>query len=71
MQKEERILFPLMRQGGHPMIGQPISVMRAEHDDHGGHLQALEKLTQGGVPPEGACNTGAPSTPARANSLMT
>ncbi|PWC28786.1 iron-sulfur cluster repair protein YtfE [Teichococcus aestuarii] len=57
MQKEERILFPLMRQGGHPMIGQPISVMRAEHDDHGGHLQALEGLTQSGVPPEGACNT--------------
>ena len=57
MQKEERVLFPLMRQGGHPMIGQPIRVMRAEHDDHGTHLQALEALTRGGVPPEGACNT--------------
>jgi regulator of cell morphogenesis and NO signaling len=27
MQKEEQILFPLMRRGGHPMISQPIYVM--------------------------------------------
>lgn len=57
MQKEEQVLFPMMRQGGHAMIGHPIAMMRHEHDHHGGHLQALDALTHGGTPPEGACNT--------------
>ncbi|SDE25731.1 iron-sulfur cluster repair protein YtfE [Belnapia rosea] len=57
MQKEEQVLFPLMRRGGHPMIGHPIGMMRHEHDSHGAQLRALDALTTGGVPPEGACNT--------------
>jgi len=57
MQKEEQILFPLMRRGGHPMIANPIGCMRHEHDHHGDHLRALEKLTYAGTPPEGACDT--------------
>lgn len=57
MAKEERVLFPMMRRGGHPMIAQPIAMMREEHDDHGEHLAALERLTQGGQVPEGACNS--------------
>jgi len=57
MQKEEQVLFPLMRRGGHPMIAHPIGMMRHEHDGHGEHLRALEALTDGGVPPAGACNT--------------
>jgi regulator of cell morphogenesis and NO signaling len=57
MQKEEQVLFPLMRRGGHPMIGHPIGMMRHEHDNHGAHLRALDALTTGGVPPAGACNT--------------
>jgi regulator of cell morphogenesis and NO signaling len=57
MQKEEQILFPLMRRGGHPMISQPIYVMTAEHDDHGEHLRELERLTNDFEPPEGACTT--------------
>ena len=57
MQKEEQILFPVMRRGGHPMIANPIGCMRHEHDHHGDHLRALEKLTNAGTPPEGACNT--------------
>jgi regulator of cell morphogenesis and NO signaling len=57
MLKEEQVLFPMMRRGGHPMIGHPIAVMRAEHDDHGEQLRALEALTDGGKPPAGACNT--------------
>lgn len=57
MQKEEQVLFPLMRRGGHPMIGQPIGMMRHEHDGHGAQIRALEALTTGGVPPAGACNT--------------
>lgn len=57
MLKEENILFPLMRRGGHPMIAQPIAVMLAEHDDHGVHLRELEALTNDFVTPDDACPT--------------
>ncbi|MBU6298319.1 MAG: iron-sulfur cluster repair protein YtfE [Alphaproteobacteria bacterium] len=57
MQKEEMILFPMMRRGGGPMIGAPISVMLVEHDDHGTNLRRLESLTNNFEPPEGACTT--------------
>jgi regulator of cell morphogenesis and NO signaling len=57
MQKEEQVLFPMMRRGGHPMIAHPIGAMRHEHDDAGEQLRMVERLTNGGVPPEGACNT--------------
>jgi regulator of cell morphogenesis and NO signaling len=57
MQKEEQILFPLMRRGGHPMISQPIFVMTAEHDEHGANLRELERLTAGFEAPEDACPT--------------
>jgi regulator of cell morphogenesis and NO signaling len=57
MQKEEQILFPMMVRGGAPMIGHPIAIMRHEHDSHGTHLKALDALTHGATPPDGACNT--------------
>jgi regulator of cell morphogenesis and NO signaling len=57
MQKEEQILFPLMRAGGHPMIGGPIGRMRYEHDEHGERLANLEKLAHGFDLPEEACPT--------------
>lgn len=57
MLKEEQVLFPLMLRGGHPMIVHPIGMMRHEHDGHSEHLRALDALTDGGVPPAGACNT--------------
>ncbi|HWT08063.1 MAG TPA: iron-sulfur cluster repair protein YtfE [Roseomonas sp.] len=57
MAKEENVLFPMMRRGGHPMIAQPIAMMRHEHDDHGEHLEQMDRLTHGGVPPAGACNS--------------
>ncbi len=57
MVKEERILFPLMMQGGHPVIAAPISRMRFEHDEHGERLARLEALTHGLVLPEDACPT--------------
>ena len=57
MQKEEMVLFPLMRAGGSPMIGGPISVMLSEHLDHGENLRKLDELTNGFEPPEEACNT--------------
>ena len=57
MQKEEQVLFPLMRRGGHPMIGHPISMMLAEHGDHGANLRELAVLAHDFVPPEDACPT--------------
>ena len=57
MAKEEQILFPLMMQGGHPMITSPISRMRFEHDEHGERLARLEALTHGLALPEDACPT--------------
>ena len=57
MQKEEQVLFPLMRRGGHPMIAQPIAMMLAEHDDHGARLRSLEEITDDFTPPAGACTT--------------
>lgn len=57
MQKEEQILFPLMRNGGHPMIEHPIGMMMSEHDGHGEHLRVLETLTNDFTPPDDACPT--------------
>jgi len=57
MQKEEQVLFPMMRRGGHPMITHPIGAMRHEHDDAGAIVEAMEKLTNGFAVPDGACNT--------------
>lgn len=57
MQKEEQILFPLMRHGGHPMIAHPIAAMMAEHDDHGVSLRKIEELTSDFAAPDDACPT--------------
>ena len=57
MQKEEQILFPLMRRGGHPMIRHPISVMLGEHEHHTAHLLELERLTADFTVPDDACPT--------------
>jgi regulator of cell morphogenesis and NO signaling len=66
MQKEERCLFPMIRQlalgvqapwysGG--AIASPIHQMESEHDDAGSALSRLRKLTDGFSPPTWACNT--------------
>ena len=57
MAKEEGVLFPMLKAGGHPMVGQPIAMMRHEHVDHGEHLARLVELTHEHTPPQGACNT--------------
>lgn len=57
MQKEENILFPMIKRGTGSMVLGPISVMRHEHDDHGAALRELERLTNNMHPPMGACNT--------------
>ena len=57
MAKEEGVLFPMIKAGGHPMVRQPIAMMRHEHVDHGEHLARLAELTGEHTPPPGACNT--------------
>ena len=57
MLKEEQILFPMMKSGGHPFVSQPISMMRHEHVGHGSMLDKVLALTNDATPPQGACNT--------------
>lgn len=64
MGKEEAILFPLILGlakgedvGFAPPVAAPISVMEAEHDGAGRDLEAINRLTNGYVPPESACNS--------------
>lgn len=52
--KEERMLFPIMRQGGHPMIANPIGCMRHDHEDHGARIAELAALADGFVLPRDA-----------------
>ena len=42
MQKEELVLFPMIR-AGHPMVSVPIAAMQAEHVDHGQSLEELRR----------------------------
>ncbi len=57
MAKEETILFPAMRAGGGDGIQFPISMMRADHDDHAQTIALLRQLTQDFTPPEHACGS--------------
>jgi len=66
MMKEERILFPLIRQlesatsvpESHcGSISNPIRQMELEHDHAGDALQIMNKSTDGYRPPDWACNT--------------
>ena len=54
MQKEEIILFPMMRADARHMTGGPIARMREEHDSHTLRLHELKQLTNGGRLPEDA-----------------
>ena len=66
MFKEERILFPAIRQleqsaatPSFPFgtVANPINVMEHEHDNAGAALSELRTLTADYVPPDDACNT--------------
>lgn len=57
MKKEELILFPAIRRGGGPGIENPISVMRADHDDHAAEVAEIRRLTAELTLPQGACGT--------------
>lgn len=57
MQKEEQVLFPLIRAGRGRMAAMPVQVMEREHEDHGRNLARLRALAHDHVPPPEACNT--------------
>ena len=57
MQKEERVLFPMIRAGRGAHAAGPVSVMEQEHDEHGVSLRRIRGLTGDLVPPAHACTT--------------
>jgi len=57
MQKEEQVLFPLLRSGRGRMAAMPVQVMEREHRDHGQNLERLRSLTSEYTPPAEACGT--------------
>lgn len=67
MQKEERVLFPMIRaiesggvapSGAAPReLGMPVAAMMHDHDDAGRDLERMRALTGGYTPPADACNT--------------
>jgi iron-sulfur cluster repair di-iron protein len=57
MEKEEDILFPMLRRGGNPFVVHPIGVMRTEHDEHAERLADLMALAGDATPPVDACTT--------------
>lgn len=57
MQKEERILFPMILRGQGQMAAGPISVMESEHVLHGEALEKMLMLVHQLQLPDGACNS--------------
>ena len=57
MMKEERILFPMIKNGLGANAAAPISVMEQEHDDAGDILEIIKKITNNVTPPAEACTT--------------
>jgi len=56
-QREEQVLFPMLRAGGSPMVRFPIARMMAEHLDVEEQLIRLRTLTHDFASPPGACDT--------------
>lgn len=58
MNKEESILFPLIRRGDRGQSAyMPVRVMQHEHDSHAGDLTKIRELTGDLAPPPHACAT--------------
>lgn len=57
MQKEEQVLFPLLRAGRGRAALMPIQVIEQEHEDHAVNLAKLRELTCNYTPPADACGT--------------
>ena len=58
MQKEEQILFPMIRRGQQgEAVYLPVRVMESEHDSHGHQLARIRELTHDLKLPAYACAT--------------
>jgi len=57
LEKEERVLFPMILDGYGLRASGPVRVMETEHDAHGAHLRRVRRLTHDYTPPAGACPT--------------
>lgn len=57
LDKEEQILFPMIRAGRGHLAQMPIRVMFAEHDDHAVALRTLRALAHDFEPPADACGS--------------
>lgn len=57
MQKEEQVLFPMLRAGVGRQAAMPINVMMQEHDDHAANLQKTRTLCDDFRVPEDACSS--------------
>jgi regulator of cell morphogenesis and NO signaling len=57
MQKEEQVLFPLIRAGRGASAVMPVQVLEHEHKDHALNLARTRALAHDFVPPPEACNT--------------
>ena len=55
MMKEERVLFPMIKQGAGRGAAMPISMMMHEHNDHEDAVAQILTLTDDLSVPEGAC----------------
>lgn len=56
-QREERVLFPTLLQGGCAVVVHPIRRMMTEHEDVYRQLETLRTLTSGYKAPDEACRT--------------
>lgn len=57
MMKEERMLFPMIKQGVGRGAAMPIKVMMHEHQDHEQAITQLTELTDNFTPPAHACGS--------------
>lgn len=57
MQKEEKILFPMIKSQQVHHASMPIMIMQEEHNTHGENLRVLRSIAFDFVAPEDACGT--------------
>ena len=57
MEKEERILFPMILSGRTVQIGHPIRIMEIEHEDAAKKLSQIRRLTNNFTLPGDACDS--------------
>jgi regulator of cell morphogenesis and NO signaling len=57
LEKEERVVFPMILDGYGRRAAGPVRILEAEHDDHAAHLARVRHLTDNLTPPAHACPT--------------